>query len=232
MFTGFGAVIVAAGKGSRMGTRESKQFLDIGGRPIVVQTLDIFNRLPWMEEIVLVTGEDDVPRCQDWISEYGLDKVKAVVPGGRERQESVYLGILQLHSEWVMIHDGVRPFVTHEEIAACRDTAIREGAAVLAVPVKDTIKQVNGQGLITGTPARQSLWAVHTPQAFRLADLLRAHETAQQDGFTATDDAMLLEHLGLPVAITEGKYSNIKITTPDDLVLAALMTRNKEESDS
>ncbi|NMO97539.1 2-C-methyl-D-erythritol 4-phosphate cytidylyltransferase [Paenibacillus lemnae] len=232
MTTGFGAVIVAAGKGSRMGTRESKQFLHIGGKPIVVQTMDIFNRLPWIQQIVLVTGRDDVERCEAWISAYGLDKVSAVIPGGRERQESVYLGIKQMHTEWVMIHDGVRPFVTTEEITTCRDTAVSEGAAVLAVPVKDTIKQVNGQGLITGTPDRQSLWAVHTPQAFRLSELMRAHETAQQDGFAATDDAMLLEHIGLPVAVAEGKYSNIKITTPEDLEYAAFMGRNKEETGS
>lgn len=227
MVSGFGAVIVAAGKGTRMGTRESKQFLDIGGKPVIVQTLEIFNRLPWLENIVLVTGADDVGRCSGWVREYGLDKVSAVIPGGRERQESVYLGIKQMNKEWVMIHDGVRPFVTHEEIVACRDTAIREGAAVLGVPVKDTVKQVNGQGLITGTPDRRSLWAVQTPQAFRLSELLEAHEAAQRDGFAGTDDAMLMERIGLPVAVAEGKYSNIKITTPEDLAYAAFLKQRK-----
>lgn len=227
MNSGFGAVIVAAGKGSRMGTRESKQFLQIGDKPIVVQTMDIFNSLSWLDEIVLVTGRDDVDRCRAWVRDYGLDKVSAVIPGGRERQESVYLGIKQMNTEWVMIHDGVRPFVTHEEIVTCRETAIREGAAVLGVPVKDTVKQVNGQGLITGTPDRQSLWAVQTPQAFRLSELLNAHETALRDGFQGTDDAMLLERIGCPVAVAEGKYSNIKITTPEDLEYAAFLKYKK-----
>lgn len=227
MVSGFGAVIVAAGKGTRMGTRESKQFLDIGGKPVVVQTLEAFNRLPWLENIVLVTGAEDVDRCSGWVREYGLDKVSTVIPGGRERQESVYLGIKQMNNEWVMIHDGVRPFVTQEEIVACRDTAIREGAAVLGVPVKDTVKQVNGQGLITGTPDRRSLWAVQTPQAFRLSELLEAHEAAQRDGFAGTDDAMLMERIGLPVAVAEGKYSNIKITTPEDLAYAAFLKQRE-----
>lgn len=227
MSKSFGVVIVAAGKGSRMGTRESKQFLQIEGRPIVVHTMDIFNQVPWLQEIILVTGRDDVTRCQAWVKEYGLNKVSAVIPGGSERQESVYQGIKQMNTEWVMIHDGVRPFVTHEEIDNCRDVALREGAAVLGVPVKDTIKQVNEQGLITATPDRHSLWAVQTPQAFRLSDLLTAHESAEREGYSGTDDAMLLERAALPVAIAEGKYTNIKITTPEDLEYAAFLKYKK-----
>ncbi|WP_054956086.1 2-C-methyl-D-erythritol 4-phosphate cytidylyltransferase [Paenibacillus dakarensis] len=227
MSNSFGVVIVAAGKGKRMGTRESKQFLQIEGRPIVVHTLDTFNQLPWLDEIVWVTGSGDVDRCKAWVKDYGLDKVSAVIPGGSERQESVYQGIKQMNTEWVMIHDGVRPFVTREEIESCRETALREGAAVLGVPVKDTIKQVNGQGLITATPERHSLWAVQTPQAFRLSDLLEAHESAEREGFLGTDDAMLLERAGLPVAMAEGKYTNIKITTPEDLEYAAFLKNKK-----
>lgn len=227
MSKNFGVVIVAAGKGSRMGTRESKQFLQIEGRPIVVHTMDIFNQVPWLQEIILVTGRDDVSRCKAWVKEYCLDKVSAVIPGGSERQESVYQGIKQMNTEWVMIHDGVRPFVTREEIDNCRDVALREGAAVLGVPVKDTIKQVSEQGLITATPDRQSLWAVQTPQAFRLCDLLAAHESAEREGYSGTDDAMLLERAGLPVAIAEGKYTNIKITTPEDLEYAAFLKYKK-----
>ena len=227
MNASFGAVIVAAGKGSRMGTRESKQFLDIDGKPIIIHTLELFNRLPWLSEIVLVTGEEDVQRCREWTEQYSLNKVTQVIPGGAERQESVYQGIKQIESDWVMIHDGVRPFVTPEEIEACRDAAFAQGAAVLGVPVKDTIKQVDGQGLITATPDRRSLWAVHTPQAFRHSDLVAAHETARREGYAATDDAMLLEHIGIPVAVAEGKYTNIKITTPEDLEYAAFLQSRK-----
>lgn len=229
MMGNFGAVIVAAGKGTRMGTRESKQYLALEGKPIIVHTLEVFSQIPWLQEIVLVTGREDVPRCQTWIQDYGLDKVSAVIPGGSERQQSVYEGIKQISSEWVMIHDGVRPFVTQEEIESCRDAAIREGASVLGVPVKDTIKQVNGKGQITGTPDRQSLWAVQTPQAFRLSDLRLAHESAAKDGFTGTDDAMLMERAGYPVTVVEGKYSNIKITTPEDLEYAAFLQKRKGE---
>lgn len=229
MMGNFGAVIVAAGKGTRMGTRESKQYLALEGKPIIVHTLEVFSQIPWLQEIVLVTGREDVPRCQTWIQDYGLDKVSAVIPGGSERQQSVYEGIKQISSEWVMIHDGVRPFVTQEEIESCRDAAIRQGASVLGVPVKDTIKQVNGKGQITGTPDRQSLWAVQTPQAFRLSDLRLAHESAAKDGFTGTDDAMLMERAGYPVTVVEGKYSNIKITTPEDLEYAAFLQKRKGE---
>ncbi|WP_176475631.1 MULTISPECIES: 2-C-methyl-D-erythritol 4-phosphate cytidylyltransferase [Paenibacillus] len=230
MLSSFGAVIVAAGKGSRMGTRESKQYLMLNEKPIMIHTLEVFNRLPWLREIVLVTGEGEVERCRRWIQEYRLDKVSAVITGGSERQQSVYQGIKQISSDWVMIHDGVRPFVTSEEIERCRDAALREGASVLGVPVKDTIKQVNGQGFIAGTPDRQSLWAVQTPQAFRLSDLLQAHQSAEQEGFVGTDDAMLVERMGVPVAVVEGKYSNIKITTPDDLEYAMFLQKRKGES--
>jgi len=229
MMGNFGAVIVAAGKGTRMGTRESKQYLALEGKPIIVHTLEVFSQIPWLQEIVLVTGREDVPRCQTWIQDYKLDKVTAVIPGGSERQQSVYEGIKQISSEWVMIHDGVRPFVTQEEIESCRDAAIREGASVLGVPVKDTIKQVNGKGQIIGTPDRQSLWAVQTPQAFRLSDLRSAHESAAKDGFIGTDDAMLMERAGYPVTVVEGKYSNIKITTPEDLEYAAFLQKRKGE---
>lgn len=229
MMGNFGAVIVAAGKGTRMGTRESKQYLALEGKPILVHTLEVFSQIPWLQEIVLVTGREDVQRCQTWIQDYRLDKVSAVIPGGSERQQSVYKGIKQISSQWVMIHDGVRPFVTREEIESCRDAAIRDGASVLGVPVKDTIKQVNGKGQIIGTPDRQSLWAVQTPQAFRLSDLRFAHESAAKDGFTGTDDAMLMERAGYPVTVVEGKYSNIKITTPEDLEYAAFLLKRKGE---
>ncbi|GAB6927450.1 2-C-methyl-D-erythritol 4-phosphate cytidylyltransferase [Paenibacillus sp. JCM 10914] len=230
MRSGFSAVIVAAGKGTRMGTRESKQYLALNGKPIIVHTLDVFSQVPWLQEIVLVTGAADVARCQAWVEEYELGKVTAVIPGGRERQQSVYKGLKQIQAEWVMIHDGVRPFVTLEEIESCREAAVRDGASVLAVPVKDTIKQVNGQGLITGTPDRQSLWAVQTPQAFRLSELLSAHEAAERDRFIGTDDAMLMERAGHSVVVAEGKYSNIKITTPEDLAYAAFLQTSKGEN--
>ncbi|MNJ48627.1 2-C-methyl-D-erythritol 4-phosphate cytidylyltransferase [compost metagenome] len=223
-----GAIIVAAGRGTRMGTKESKQYLMLQDKPIIIHTLEVFDRHPLIAEIVLVTGEQDVERCESWIVEYGISTKVKVIPGGAERQHSVYQGLLQMDSTWVLVHDGVRPFVTEEQVTACYKAAVSHGASVLAVPVKDTVKQVDGQGWVTATPDRRSLWAIQTPQTFRRSDLLGAHEQAQRDGFIGTDDSMLVERLGIPVNVVEGEYSNIKITTPDDLDYAEFVRSQKE----
>ncbi|WP_379136780.1 2-C-methyl-D-erythritol 4-phosphate cytidylyltransferase [Paenibacillus sp. sgz500958] len=220
MSNSVGVVIVAAGRGTRMGTAESKQYLLLKDKPIVVHTLEVFQRHEMISEVVLVTGAEDVQRCRDWIEHYKLDKVTAVVPGGTERQYSVYQGLLRLGTEWVMVHDGVRPFVRPEEIKACYERAVQVGASVLAVPVKDTIKQVDGNGQVVSTPDRRSLWAIQTPQTFRLSELKDAYELAARDGFVGTDDSSLAERAGIAVSVVEGNYSNIKITTPEDLDFA------------
>lgn len=215
-----GAVIVAAGNGTRMGTKESKQYLLLQNKPVLVYTLEVFQQLPEVETIILVTGEQDLGRCREYIHRYALHKVKSIIPGGRERQDSVYQGLLAMEgyqAEWVLVHDGVRPFVTGEKIRQCWDKAVEFGAAVLAVPVKDTIKVVDKTGEISSTPDRKSLWAIQTPQAFRLAELLKAHEQAAIDGYIGTDDAALIERLGNKVHVVEGDYSNVKLTTPEDL---------------
>lgn len=223
-----GVIIVAAGRGTRMGTKESKQFLSLRDKPIIVHTLEVFDRHPVIREMVLVTGEQDVERCRGWIAEYGITKKVKVIPGGAERQHSVYRGLREIGTPWVLVHDGVRPFVTSGQVTSCYEAAVRHGAAILAVPVKDTIKQADARGRVTGTPDRTSLWAVQTPQAFRRSDLLRAHEDAEADGFIGTDDAMLIERLGLPVFVAEGSYRNIKITTPEDLDVAEIFIKRQE----
>ncbi|CAG7656783.1 2-C-methyl-D-erythritol 4-phosphate cytidylyltransferase [Paenibacillus allorhizosphaerae] len=222
-----GIVIVAAGKGSRMGTQESKQYLQIDDKPILVHTLLRFNRMDAVDEIVLVTGPDDVERCKGYAEQYGLGKIKRIIPGGKERQDSVYQGLLTLtgYVEWVMVHDGVRPFAAEEHIMACLAKAKVTGAAVLAVPVKDTIKVVDRDGFIKATPDRSSLWAIQTPQAFRFSLLVEAHEQARRESFLGTDDAMLVERLGTKVAVVEADYYNIKITTPEDLPWAEWIIR-------
>ncbi|WP_055105049.1 2-C-methyl-D-erythritol 4-phosphate cytidylyltransferase [Paenibacillus ihumii] len=225
---GAGAIIVAAGRGTRMGTKESKQYLKLQDKPIIIHTLEVFDRHPLIAEIVLVTGEQDVGRAEAWIDEYGITTPTKVIPGGAERQHSVYQGLLQMSSNWVLVHDGVRPFVTEEQVTACYEAAVAHGASVLAVPVKDTVKQVNEQGWVTATPDRRSLWAIQTPQAFRRMDLMEAHEQAAREGFVGTDDSMLVERLGTPVRVVEGAYSNIKITTPDDLDYAEFVRAQKE----
>lgn len=219
---------MAAGKGTRMGYAESKQFLLLQDKPIFIHTLEVFSRVSRIKEMIVVTGAADVTRCEEWIRKFGLEAQVRVTAGGSERQDSVYAGLKELISDYVLVHDGVRPFVTPELIENCMEAAVEYGAAVLAVPVKDTIKQVNEEGIIMSTPDRRSLWSIQTPQAFRLSALLEAHERAKQEAFLGTDDAMLIERLGKQVKVVEGRYTNIKITTPDDLDYAVFMQKRGE----
>ncbi len=228
----WGVVIVAAGRGSRMGTEESKQYLLLDGKPILVHTLEVFQRMDLIGEIALVVGGGDVERCLEWAECYGLTKVAAVLAGGAERQQSVLCGLRTLSCDWVMVHDGVRPLVTEQAVSACADAARATGAAVLAVPVKDTIKQVDSAGVIVATPDRSALRAIQTPQAFRRSLLLSAHEKAEQEGFLGTDDAMVVERTGTPVAVAAGEYTNIKITTPEDLPYAEFLLAQRRTSDT
>jgi 2-C-methyl-D-erythritol 4-phosphate cytidylyltransferase len=212
-----GAVIVAAGRGTRMGTKESKQYLPINGKPILVYTLEAFEKAAEVSTVVLVVSKEDIVHCQSYIEKYGLTKISAIVAGGTSRQDSVYEGLQQLDTEWVIVHDGVRPFVTTKSISHCWRAAEQYGAAVIAVPVKDTIKVADDAGMVLTTPDRSSLWAIQTPQAFRRSELVIAYEKAAADQYEGTDDASLMERSGRPVRIVEGDYGNIKITTPDDL---------------
>lgn len=223
-----GVVVVAAGRGSRMGTAESKQYLLLGDKPILVHTLLLFERMQEVDSIVLVVSEGDEARCHTYIEQYELRKVSAVITGGTERQYSVKAGLEAFiaETEWVLIHDGVRPFPAEEHMRACWREAMRSDAAVLAVPVKDTIKVVNEQGQIESTPDRRSLWAIQTPQAFRLSVLKEAHERAAAEHFVGTDDAMLVERLGKTVQVVQADYYNIKITTPEDLPWAEWILHN------
>lgn len=228
----WGVVVVAAGRGTRMGTKESKQYLRLADKPILVHTLELFQRMDLIREIALVVGGEDIDRCRGWVRQYGLSKVAHVLEGGAERQHSVLRGLRSLsESEWVMVHDGVRPLVSETSVEACCKAALAAGASVLAVPVKDTIKQVDGDGVIVATPDRSSLWAIQTPQAFRRELLLEAHERAREDGFLGTDDAMVVERLGHPVKVAEGEYTNIKITTPEDLPYAEFLLAQRGGAD-
>lgn len=217
MQTKWSVIIVAAGQGKRMGTVESKQYLHIQNKPILVHTLERFEQVDYISDIILVVGKADVTRCEQWKEQYNLTKVNTIVAGGSERQHSVHIGLAYAQTNYVMVHDGVRPFVSLQAIEACTTKAEQTGAAVLAVPVKDTIKQVDESGTIVATPDRKSLWAIQTPQAFRRDWLIEAHERAAKDNFIGTDDAMIVEWIGKQVVVVEGEYTNIKITTPEDL---------------
>jgi 2-C-methyl-D-erythritol 4-phosphate cytidylyltransferase len=225
------AVIVAAGSGTRMGSAECKQYLTLGDKPVLVHALEAFQRCDAVRSIVLVVRADDVERGRRLALEYNIGKCSAVVAGGADRQQSVYAGLqaLDRETEWVMVHDGVRPFVTVEQIERLWAAVQRHEAAVLAVPVKDTVKLVHPEGWIEATPDRSRLWAIQTPQAFRLDMLIRAHEAAQRDGFRGTDDAVLVERIGQRVRIVEGDYSNIKMTTPEDMQWGSFWLKGRRE---
>jgi 2-C-methyl-D-erythritol 4-phosphate cytidylyltransferase len=218
------AIIVAAGAGLRMGGID-KLFADVGGMPLLARTLTAFEACPSVDQIILVASESNLDRCWKLVRSYGFKKVTELVPGGARRQDSVQQGLDQVKdSLWVMIHDGVRPFIDDTLIAAGIEAAREFGASVAAVPVKDTIKVVNADHFVRNTPKRETLWAAQTPQVFRI-DVIRA---AYRDAFgDVTDDAMLLERLGQPVKVYQGSYENIKITTPEDLDMAECILKRR-----
>jgi len=229
------ALIPAAGMGKRMGASINKQYLQLDGMPIVARTIAVFERSPLIDAIYLVIPAEEIPYCREHVVEAcGFCKVAAIVPGGKERQNSVMNGLRAMREhvsdrDVVLIHDGVRPLVTESMLRESIATASLHDGALVAVPAKDTIKTaVNG--IVTGTPDRESLWLAQTPQAFRFGVIFAAHQAAETDKFTGTDDASLVERTGGRVHIVRGDYRNIKITTPEDLLLAStfLETVKKE----
>jgi 2-C-methyl-D-erythritol 4-phosphate cytidylyltransferase len=225
------AVVVAAGKGQRCVEGKKKQFLPLAGKPVLVHALDKFESCPLIRSVVLVTGQEDTAYClKEIVERYGYRKISQIVPGGLERQESVQNGInaLPADAEIVVIHDGVRPLVTREMIEESIRIAVRMQTAVFAVPVKETIKMAHPDGTVARTLDRESLWQIQTPQAFQVRVIKEALHKAAEEGFTGTDDASLVERLGVKVHLLPGSYTNIKITTPEDLMMAALFLQQKE----
>ncbi|MBU3812603.1 MAG: 2-C-methyl-D-erythritol 4-phosphate cytidylyltransferase [Candidatus Niameybacter stercoravium] len=220
------AIIVAGGSGSRMGTSTKKQYLKIKDKEILVYTVECFQNMPEIQEIIVVTGKEDIAYVEQLLKDtYKLDKVSCIVAGGKERQDSVYNGIQAADekSDYLVIHDGARPLITKETVRAGLDMAYANRASIIAVPVKDTIKIVSKEGKVEATPDRSSLWSVQTPQIFEKELIIQAHEYAKEHGLSVTDDSMLVEAIGVPVYIVEGAYTNIKITTPEDLIIAEKM---------
>lgn len=222
-------IVVAAGSGSRMGALMKKQYLPLHGKPILIRTLQTLAQSPQIARIVLVVAEDDIDFVQEMVHSHSVPKIGAVVSGGAERQDSVAMGLRALHadSRLVLVHDAARPLVSQEEITSVIRAAVGVGAATLGVPVKDTIKRVES-GLVVETLPREELWAVHTPQAFRRDWLEEAHHRSAQIGGIGTDDASLVEWAGFRVAMVQGSYQNLKITTPEDLVIAEALWQRKE----
>ena len=203
-----------------------KPYLKLAKKPILTHTIQRFEQNTAVDAIFVIVDEADFSECRTAVLEpYPFTKVQELVAGGETRQMSVYNGVRALSEdvEFVIVHDGVRPFVTDEMIFECLTAADECGAAVAAVPVKDTIKVADEDCFITQTPERERLWAVQTPQVFRKSLLKEAHQLAQARQITGTDDAVLVEQLGFPVKLVMGSYANLKITTPVDLQVAEVL---------
>ena len=223
------AIVVAAGRGSRAGAGQSKQFREISGIPIIIHTLSRFERCETIDGSVVVLPEGERDRFAALAGRYGLRKLLGAAGGGETRAESVWRGLEALRDvgvEVVAVHDGVRPFVTPEEIDRTVREARANGAAILAAPVTDTIKETDGARVLR-TLERARLWRAQTPQCFRHELLRRAYELALASGLDATDDSALVERLGVAVSIVEGGAHNIKITTPQDFALAEALMRSR-----
>jgi 2-C-methyl-D-erythritol 4-phosphate cytidylyltransferase len=226
------ALVPAAGRGLRMGGSVPKQFLSLGGEPLIVQSLRMLQASPVVTQIILAVPSADIEYCENEIvSEHRFTKVTKVVAGGVERQDSVRHALAQVPPDVdiVLIHDAVRPFVTLRMIAEVVAAARKEGAAIIALPMRDTVKQVRTDGMIERTVDRTPLWLAQTPQAFRRDWIETAHRNAYTEGVRATDDAFLVEWLGHSVVVVEGSGENIKVTRPEDLVIgeAILASRMK-----
>ncbi len=224
-------VIVAAGSSKRMG--RDKLWLPLAGRIILARTIDVFQGSPLVEQIVLVTSTERHQEVRELCQREDWHKVTSVVIGGQRRQDSVRAGLDELarstpNCQWVMIHDAARPLVTEAILERGLLMAQEHQAAIAAVPVKDTIKQVT-QGQITATLDRSQLWTVQTPQVFAFPLIHQAHHNPLADE-EATDDAILLERLGQPVVIFPGSYTNLKITTEEDLLIAEALLHQHSQS--
>ena len=223
-----GVVIPAAGSGTRMKGKRPKQFLTIRGKTILLRTLECFQRAGVVDCIIVVVKKNDIGFVQRMIRPRQLDKICGIVPGGRERQDSVWNGLQKLQRyniDIVLVHDAVRPFISPGIIRSVTKVAGKRGAAIPAVHPKDTIKIADKKHIVKTTLAREGLWSVHTPQAFTIELLNRAFKKARKEKFYGTDEASIVEHYGAPVAIVGSSYDNIKITTAEDLEFARLMAK-------
>lgn len=223
------AIVLAAGKGSRMQSAVPKQYLELCGKPVLYYSLAAFEE-SFIDEIILVAGKDDISYCKEQIVErYGFQKVTKIIAGGAERYLSVYQGLLAAEeADYVYIHDGARPFVDAAILSDAKACVEQYQACVAGMPVKDTIKIVDAEDFAKETPERKYVWQVQTPQVFSYALVREAYDMLMedQDAYSVTDDAMVVETmLNYPVKLFRASYKNIKITTPEDLQIAELFVQ-------
>ncbi|WP_040209972.1 2-C-methyl-D-erythritol 4-phosphate cytidylyltransferase [Clostridium polynesiense] len=222
------AVIVAGGRGSRMNSPQSKQFIEIKGKPIIYYTLAAFDNNPDIDDIILVLPKDEIQKFYDEVlKKFSFNKLSSIVQGGKQRQDSVYNGLKAVKDcSIVLIHDGARPFVSMDIIKEGIKYAEIYGACACGVIPKDTIKIRSKDNFSEFTPDRSALFAVQTPQCFKYDLILKCHEHIAEEGILVTDDTMAVEALGHRVYLYEGDYKNIKITTPEDLIVAEKLAEN------
>lgn len=216
------ALVPAAGRGARMGGDRPKQYLSIGGVPLLVHALRILQAAPCVHHIILAVPAADHDYCaKDIVEPYHLTKVTRIVAGGAQRQDSVRAALEAVDgdAEVVLVHDAVRPFLTVDMVTGVCAAAARHGGAITAIPVRDTLKEVGAQDEIQRTVDRSHLWQAQTPQAFRRDILQRAHEQAAVDRYIGTDEADLVQRIGERVVVVEGSGENIKVTRPEDLII-------------
>lgn len=227
----YAAIVLAAGSGKRMNSQVHKQYLIIQDRPVLYYSLKEFEDSA-VDEIVLVVGKGEEEFCRrEIVDKYGISKVKAIVEGGKERYHSVFEGLKQTSdADYVLIHDGARPFVNQDIIRRCMQEVQKYQACVVGMPVKDTIKIADEEGYAKQTPDRKNVWMIQTPQTFSYALIYEAYEEMLKTEDTAiTDDAMVLELIkGKKSKLIEGSYRNIKITTPEDLLIANVYLQHPE----
>lgn len=226
------AIILASGSGKRMGAGKNKVLLRVGRRPMIAQTVAVFDAHPQIARIILVVQPAERAIFDAMVRRYGFATTTDIVDGGAERQYSAHNAVAHLDQAYgvrardvVLFHNGANPFVTAADITQVIAAARKHGAAVVAHPVKDTIKEVDDAGMVVRTLERSTLWAMQTPQALRGDCVVRAFASAADEGFVGTDDVSLAERIGVPVKVVEASAENIKMTTPQDLQLAQILLR-------
>ncbi len=226
------AIVPAAGFGTRFGPGTNKPFHLLLDKPLIVWCLEVLEALGEIREIIPVLKEQDMETGVEIFERYGLSKVKRIAPGGKERQDSVYHGLklLKGKADMVLIHDGARPLIDGEIVKTTIRSASGFDGVVVGVPVKDTIKEVQ-DGFVRKTLRRETVWAIHTPQLFLYDSLMKAYEKAMEEKFYSTDDSALVERIGGKVRVIMGAYSNMKITTPDDVPVAELLLKDRGKTE-
>lgn len=230
-----GLIIPAAGSGKRMGTETGKTFLSLLGKPVIRHTLEAFLRTSWVDQVVIVGRREEEEAFENLLAEVRREMLEqgkdyphmSFVEGGKERIDSVYKGLTRILEEidYVMVHDGARPIISREVIERNLKDVLLYDSSVVCVPSKDTVKIATDNQMVAQTPDRSRVFCIQTPQTFERSLLVRAYEQGRLEGILATDDSSLVEHLGAEVKLTLGSYANLKITTPEDLVVAELLLK-------